>query len=244
MPYGCDGGGGNGSADGRTGGGVSDENSGSSSSAPLNTGSGPGVGGNSSNGDSGGSGGGGMNAFALSKRAGRAGGGGGVILAGRIGCPDVRGGGGVNASGLTALRSSAAGSRIVVGTSSSSSSSSIGIIGSPVEVAPAALTGSGTRRVVSSLSSCSSAPKREDNLRCGSDFGLREFTGAFGLTTSPPSTTYKFAPSITTPIDFASFPSSSFAIFCVDGSPVGPALSSFSHWSGLRPRMRRRCSAS
>ena len=141
----------------------------------------------------------------------------------------VRGGGGV--AGTVGIESRA-GSKVVVG-ASSSSSSSIGIIGSPRR--------GRARRAIGSApaGSCrrSRHPRRrrsrEDNLRCGSDFGLREFTGAFWLTTSPPSTTYKFAPSITTPIDFASLPSSSFAIFCVDGSPVGPALSSLSHWSRI-----------
>ena len=80
------------------------------------------------------------------------------------------------------------------------------------------------RGVVARLSSSVAEPRRAV-CAAGSRFRIAELTGAaFGLTTSPPSTTYKFEPSITTPIDFASLPSSSFAIFCVDGSPVGPSL--------------------
>ena len=92
----------------------------------------------------------------LLKRAGRAGGG-GTFLPGSD--PLLAGGGGVKLSGSKAPASrNSPGSKVRVGASSSpSSSSSIGIIGSPLAEAWAAAIGFATRRVVSSLSSSLSA---------------------------------------------------------------------------------------
>src|SRR5450631_2748010 len=150
------------------------------------------------------------------RRGGR-GGGGGAILGGGgaiLGGGGAILGGGVNVGGGGVASGPAWRTRVGA---SFGSSSSIGIIRPGV-------------------------PMVGGNRRSGSNFGL--LGGTAGLTMSFPLMTYKVDAS-TTPIDAASLPSSSLAgIFCVDGSPDAPGLSSVSHFCGSLPRMCRRCSPS